>query len=200
MPFISNERRTNKTAHLRPHPRIRSYRVQHRRQPTTHSDRVANLPSRRTPSQGRAKTSGCCCARRREHITGQEGTRGSQTKTSTHLTSPPTPLHPSLPLVHPTRSFGFKFALDHVPPVAVPFPSPRPVAVPVVAVDVVDAASSSLPSSSSSLTNVATDLRRLLSAASCTHRSFSQRSTCASGARHTVSSSLSSSIRRRKKR
>lgn len=48
----------------------------------------------------------------------------------THLTSPPTPLHPSLALVHPTRSFGFKLALDHVPPVPLP-PSP-PVAVGVV--------------------------------------------------------------------
>lgn len=159
------------------------------------------------PARGKREREVAAVQERREYLDTRGKKSGSEsgpkTRTQTHLTSAPTPLHPSLPLVHPTRSFGFKFALDHVPPISVPFaPSPSPVTAPVVTVDVdvVDDASSSHPSSSPSRANVTTDLRRFPSPASWIHRSFSHSSTWVSGARQTVSSSLSLSVSWRKKR
>lgn len=121
----------------------------------------------------------------------------------TNLTSPPTPLQPSLPLVHPTRSFGLRFVFDHVPPTPVPLPtsvSPDTVPGVIVVLDVVDAASSTPPSSSPSRTSITADLRRFPSAVSWTQRSFSQSSTWDKGAFQTASSSLSLSMRWRMKR
>ena len=141
------------------------------------------------------------CNTRHEHLGHEQQAPKHEYSQKTHLTSPPTPLQPSLPLVHPTRSLGFRLALDHVPPVA-PFPPSASPTVPgvTVALDVDDAPSSSGPSSSPSRTNVTVDLRRLVSAVSLTQRSFSQSSTSARGAFHTASSSLSLSTRRRRNR
>ena len=61
---------------------------------------------------------------RHEHLGHEQQAPEHEYSQKTHLTSPPTPLQPSLPLVHLTRSLGSRLALDHIPPAA-PFPHSR---------------------------------------------------------------------------
>jgi hypothetical protein len=107
----------------------------------------------------------------------------SPTKT-THLTSPPTPLHPSLPLVQGARSEGFRCVLLHVPDPAEATPDPR-------------SRHSPSPSPASPRSSCTCNEEEEAGPGPGAHLSFSHSSTSRISAPQCLSSSLSLSIQRR---